>query len=55
MLRIRSGQWDQDKACGFGVLEYSSGDIYEGQWYDDRRHGNCQLFIQCFSLRPSMD
>ncbi len=33
------GMWVDDKACGIGTLEYSSGDIYEGSWENDQRHG----------------
>ena len=31
--------WLGDKASGIGVLEYASGDIYEGSWENDQRHG----------------
>lgn len=31
--------WEDDKACGLGTLEYSNGDLYEGEWDNDQRHG----------------
>ena len=36
---IDSGQWENDKASGYGILEQNNGDVYDGQWFDDRRHG----------------
>ena len=35
-----SGMWDDDKASGLGTLEYSNGDLYEGEWENDQRNGN---------------
>lgn len=35
-----SGGWHDDKASGNGVLEYSNGDVYDGQWELDQRHGS---------------
>ena len=32
--------WDDDKASGLGTLEYSNGDLYEGEWENDQRNGN---------------
>jgi hypothetical protein len=29
-----SGHWEADKASGFGILEYSNGDVYEGEFRD---------------------
>lgn len=34
-----SGTWLDDKASGHGVLEYNNGDLFEGQWEADQRHG----------------
>ena len=34
-----SGKWEDDKASGFGSLEYSNGDLYEGDWENDQRNG----------------
>ncbi len=41
-----SGTWSDDKASGVGKLEYSNGDVYEGQWDRDQRHG--KDFVPCF-------
>ena len=35
-----SGMWDDDKASGHGILDYSNGDFYEGEWENDQRNGN---------------
>lgn len=40
-----SGTWSDDKASGVGRLEYSNGDVYEGQWERDQRHGELQLLL----------
>ena len=50
-LLLRSGTWSEDKASGVGKLEYSNGDVYEGQWDRDQRHGEQQLFF-VFSRNP---
>ena len=50
-----SGMWDDDKASGLGTLEYSNGDLYEGEWENDQRNGNeiynifyfCNYWLQC--------
>ncbi len=43
-----SGSWLDDKASGQGVLEYSNGDLYEGQWDRDTRHGELLCcFLKC--------
>ena len=35
-----TGQMDQQgKACGEGILLYTSGAAYEGQFKDNKRHG----------------
>ena len=34
-----SGMWDDDKASGHGILDYSNGDFYEGEWENDQRNG----------------
>ena len=33
------GQWENDKAHGFGRFEHTDGDIYEGNWLVDKAHG----------------
>ena len=30
------GFWEKDKACGYGKLVYSSGEYYEGEWFNDK-------------------
>ena len=47
-----SGTWSDDKASGVGKLEYSNGDVYEGQWDRDQRHGKSDTF--CFVLFCSL-
>lgn len=45
----RSGSWQDDKASGSGVLEYSNGDVYDGQWELDQRHGShCTLLPSAY-------
>ena len=46
LLKLQSGKWEDDKACGQGTLKYSNGDHYEGEWTDDQRNGklnDCQI------------
>jgi hypothetical protein len=31
--------FEDDRACGIGTLIYSNGDVYEGSWDQDQRHG----------------
>lgn len=31
------GDWEDDERNGYGVLEYFSGDVYEGHWVDDKQ------------------
>eukprot|EP00954_Amorphochlora_amoebiformis_P025834 1375588-Amorphochlora_amoeboformis.AAC.1 len=33
------GKWVNDKVCGEGKLFYANGNLYEGEWVDDMRHG----------------
>jgi len=33
------GQWRDNKKNGVGILHYSSGPVYEGEFVDDQRHG----------------
>jgi hypothetical protein len=39
---VNSGMFEDDRACGIGTLVYSNGDIYEGSWDQDQRHGRIQ-------------
>ena len=34
-----SGEYECNKRCGFGSMQYETGDQYVGEWHDDRRHG----------------
>jgi hypothetical protein len=33
------GEFDNDKANGYGVFKDLNGGKYEGQWVDDKQHG----------------
>lgn len=33
------GDWKEDKMEGFGVYQYSNGDVYEGEWKDNLHQG----------------
>ena len=44
-----SGKWEDDKASGFGSLEYSNGDLYEGDWENDQRNGT-YVTVQCSTV-----
>ena len=33
------GQWRDNKKNGVGVLHYSSGSVFQGDFVDDQRHG----------------
>jgi len=32
---IYEGEWENDKANGYGIYLNKEGDIYEGEWKDD--------------------
>ena len=34
------GNWIDNKACGFGKFYHADGDVYEGEWQNDRANGN---------------
>eukprot|EP00967_Tisochrysis_lutea_P114624 scaffold182840_cov35-Tisochrysis_lutea.AAC.1 len=34
------GEWNADRATGYGVLIYANNNRYEGNWLDDKRHGH---------------
>jgi hypothetical protein len=33
------GNWENDKANGYGVYTHANGSRYEGEWVDDKQHG----------------
>jgi hypothetical protein len=33
------GEWENDKANGYGIYTHANGSKYEGQWLDDKQHG----------------
>eukprot|EP00795_Rhopilema_esculentum_P001293 gene1293-15680_t len=37
------GEWDRGNRSGFGVHKYKSGNIYEGQWLNNMRHGKGKM------------
>ena len=34
-----SGQWNEDRRCGYGVAERSDGLRYEGEWFNNKKDG----------------
>lgn len=34
-----TGEWKNDKRCGFGVCERTDGLRYEGEWYNNKKYG----------------
>jgi len=32
-------QWKNNKREGKGLMTYANGEVYDGQWLDDLRHG----------------
>ena len=37
--QIYDGQWQMGDMSGFGVFQWPSGNVYEGEWLANRRHG----------------
>ncbi|XP_046716127.1 alsin isoform X1 [Silurus meridionalis] len=37
------GQWKDGKMCGFGTFRYATGEVYEGSFQDNMRHGHGML------------
>jgi hypothetical protein len=33
------GYWENNKACGKGKFLHVHGDMYDGDWLDDKAHG----------------
>ena len=42
------GWWDQNKANGRGRLIHADGDVYDGNWLNDKAHG-FGVYCQCMS------
>lgn len=36
---VYTGQWELDKMCGKGKIEFVSGDSYDGMWKDNQYYG----------------
>ena len=36
---IYDGNWEADKASGFGIYTHANGAKYEGNWSDDMQNG----------------
>lgn len=44
---VYMGEWKNDKRCGYGISERSSGLKYEGEWLNNQRHGyGCTTFAE---------
>lgn len=39
------GDWKSDKMEGYGIYNYSNGDVYEGQWLDNMHHGTGKMYF----------
>ena len=37
------GEWVENRKEGWGLRQYSSGNMYEGQWKNNMRHGEGQM------------
>lgn len=37
--KIKLGEWNKDKAHGYGKFFYSEGAFYKGEWLADEQHG----------------
>jgi len=35
------GYWEDDERCGRGELTYNTGEVYSGDWKDDRQSEPC--------------
>ena len=43
IINLFRGHWHEDKATGSGTLEQANGDLYDGEWLNDHRHGRCDF------------
>ena len=41
-----AGTWDQDTRSGEGQYTYANGDIYKGQWSENKKHGVGTYFFK---------
>ena len=48
------GELRDGKRFGYGVMEYSNGDVYEGTWNDDKRFGSGKLIQRNGDLYEGM-
>jgi len=39
------GDWKNDRMEGYGIYNYSNGDVYEGQWLDNMHQGNGKMYF----------
>ena len=39
------GDWKNDKMEGYGIYNYSNGDVYEGQWRDNAHYGIGKMYF----------
>ena len=45
------GYWQHGDMSGFGTFKWPSGNIYEGEWLANRRHGEGKLLDNLGRLR----
>jgi hypothetical protein len=45
MDHLYKGEWDSGDRCGLGTMKYSSGDVYVGEWLDNKWHGYVTLLL----------
>lgn len=43
---IYEGEFKEDLMSGFGVMAFSNGDSYAGDWLDDAMHGAHGLYVK---------
>ena len=41
-----TGDWEDDKKCGFGTQTWAKGHKYEGEWRDNQRHGKGTFWVK---------
>ena len=39
LITVCVGNWENDKANGYGIYIHANGSKYEGEWRDDKQHG----------------